>query len=66
MKIKLNVKFYDKVGGIMYFPSDFYQDVPNHVVERLKEREKEYNVKNEYELEQPTTTKKPTKSKSTD
>lgn len=66
MKIKFNVKFYDKKEGVLYIPSDLFVDAPNHVVERLKEREKELNVKGEYEYEQPTATKKPTKSKLSD
>lgn len=65
-KVKFNIKFYDKVGGVMYIPSTEFVEVPKHVIYRLKQREKEFKVKNEYEYDEPKSTKKPTKSKLSD
>lgn len=63
-KVKFNIKFYDKVEGVMYTPSTEFVEVPKHVLDRLREREK--FSKGEYEYDEPKSTKKPTKSKLSD
>lgn len=60
MKVRFLNNFYDKVGGVYYASSTDFVEVPNHVVERLKERELLYNVK---EYDEPKSDKKPNSAK---
>ena len=63
-KVKFNIKFYDKVEGVMYTPSTDFVEVPKHVLDRLREREK--FSKGEYDYDEPKPVKKPAKSKLSD
>lgn len=62
MKVKFNTRFYDRISGAYYEPSESFVEVPNHVVERLRERAKTYKGEFE-EYDEPKPVKKPVKPK---
>ena len=67
MKYRIISRFYDKVEGLYYEPSTSFVEVPEHVAKRLNELGEFVAIKETQKTDdKPTTTKKPTKSKSTD